>query len=667
MARSAGRSLRAGIATVISAGTLGLLGSSLACADDTVLAGLPSDLTELSLDQLLRIEVTSVSKRPEPLAAAAAAIHVLTGDEIRRAGVRRLAEALRLVPGLNVAQVDARTYAISARGFNATSADKLQVLLDGRSVYTPLTSAVFWDVLDTYIDDVERIEVIRGPGATLWGANAVNGVINIVTRSAQATHGTVVSGGGGSEERAFAALRTGAAVGRLGSARIYAKAVDSDPTVRADGSDAQDGWRSQGAGFRSDWRTGGAEALTLSGDLYTSRFGAAPSLVDPDGDPTRARGGNLLVRWTHGADAASGWSLQAYYDGYRREIPGVYGERRDTVDLDFQQRLPLGERHALTYGLGYHNSHDRTAGPPDVAIVFLPGSRTLQNPSAFVQDQYSLYDGRLVFTLGSKLEYNDFTGFEVQPGVRVGWQPNEHLFTWAAIARAVRTPNRLDSDIAIFCPPPDGYPGVCGPGLLRVGNPGFRAETLVAYEWGMRLWSRHALSLDLSTFYNDYSDLRSQEQPDQDNPFIRFANNVAAHSYGGELVLGWYPLSSIGVQSWYGLLRIDAQTRAGTDATTAANLEGAAPRHQAGLRVSLQPAERWSVDGFLRYVDELPKDSIPAYTELTLRVAWRPLPALEAALVGRNLVDDAHVEFGSTANRKAIQRAGFIELTWSWQ
>jgi len=713
---------------------------SLARAGDDAfltVAALPSDLTELSLEQLLNIEVTSVSKRPEKLSSAAAAIYVLTGDQIRRSGARGIADALRLVPGLQVAQVDARTYAISARGFNSSSSDKLQVLLDGRTVYTPLTSAVFWDVLDTYMDDIERIEVIRGPGATLWGANAVNGVINIVTRNARDTVGTVVSAGGGTEERAAAytpltsavfwdvldtymddierievirgpgatlwganavngvinivtrnardtvgtvvsagggteeraaaALRSGTQVGHDGAVRFYAKSTDRDSSQFTDGGDGGDSSRSTQGGFRGDWAPLPGKNLTVSGDLYSARFNTPPTSSQPANQTTTASGANVLARWASGDGEPSGWTLQAYYDHYQRYIPTVYSEDRDTLDLDFQQRLQWTEGNTVMYGVGYRNSRDRTGKAPEVAVVFLPTSRTLDTTSAFVQDQQTLLDGRVVVTVGSKFEYNDFTGFEAQPGVRVGWQVADSAFTWAAISRALRTPNRLDSDVAIYCPEPDGFPGVCGPGLFGLGNPKFESEALIAYEWGLRMWSESQLTLDLATFYNRYDRLRSQEGASASSPFGSLGNGYRLDGYGGELVLGWNPDPKLGFQASYSLLKLNAEAKPGsTDTETGATLEGSSPQHQAGLRISANPADRWSVDAFLRYVGSLPAYEVPAYTELDLRAAYQIRPSIELSLTGKNLLSSQHAEFGSSNAQQSIERGAFLELRWAW-
>lgn len=633
---------------------------------ETIVASTSGDLTELSMDQLLNIEVTSVSKRPEKLLEAAAAVYVLTGEEIHRQGARNIAEALRLVPGLEVARTDSRTYAISARGFNNNSADKLQVLLDGRSVYTPLTSAVFWDVLDTDLEDIERIEIIRGPGASLWGSNAVNGVINIVTRHSSETTGTVVSGGAGTEDRARAEIRSGTRVGDNGSVRLYAKARDQAAAVKADGSDAHDSARTIQGGLRSDWAMDSGQQLTVSADAYTDRFNTPPTAAG-SAEPTDASGKNLVARWSSAASNVTSWSLQGYYDQYRRTIPTIYSEKRDTFDLDFQQQFSLTPNNVLIYGLGYYRTADNTGGPP-LTIVFMPQDRTLTAESAFIQDQWSFYDGLFVVTAGSKFEHDDFSQLSVQPSLRAGWKVAPHAFTWAAVSRAVRRPNRVNSDIAIYCPPPAGYPGFCGPGLFPIGNPSIGPEKLTAYEWGLRLWGEDNLSLDVATFYNVYTDLLSQEAATAGAPFGSFQNNVHAKSYGSELVLDWQPRADINLQVFYGYLRIGAERdAASTDTTTVARLEGSDPRHQAGLRLSLRPADRWLVDSFLRYVDGLSAYSIPAYTELNLRVAHQLTPGLELSLSGQNLLASHHPEFGAATNRSEVQRSALLGFTWHWQ
>ncbi|MGH8482172.1 MAG: TonB-dependent receptor plug domain-containing protein, partial [Nevskiaceae bacterium] len=632
------------------------------------------DFTQLSLQELLDVQVTSVSRHAEPLRHAAAAITVVTGDELRRTGARTLAQGLRLVPGLQVVRTNAHSYTVTSRGF---SGDKLEVLLDGRSVYSPLTSTVFWDVLDTSLNDVDRIEVIRGPGGTLWGANAVNGVINIVTRHSQDTAGNVLRAGGGVEEKAYAAFRGGSKIGETGHARFFAKALERDASVQRSGVDSFDSQRLALAGFRSDWALAPAHALQVSADFHHGREDTED--LDPNvyarGEDTRLSGASLLARWVHQRPGGGEFSLQAYYDGYRRDVPDVFADRRDTGDLQVQHRFAFAPLAAtVTWGGGYRATHDETGGPPR-AIIFDPASRTLETFSLFVQGQRALGEGGEL-TVGSKFEHNDFTGFEAQPGVRLGWALGERGFTWAAVSRAVRLPNRLDQDVAIFCEPPIDVILGCTPGTtVRIGSPDFDSEKLIAYEWGLRAWTDRDLTVDLTTFYNTYTDLRSTESSPP--PIGSFENKIEADSYGAELALGWAPRPWIRVRPFYSYLHIDAQADAdSTDANTPRNLEGGSPRHSAGLHLGLTPRPNVTVDAFLRHVGELERQQVPDYTELNLRLGWKPLSALEVALVGADLLDDSHAEAGSAPSNSnpspgppavELERAVWLDLTWSWQ
>ena len=656
------------------------LGAGAASADDgdstVALPKLAADVTKVPFDELLEVEVTSVSKRAEPVGAAAAAVFVLTGSEIRRSGVRSIAEALRLVPGLVVAQNKATSYAISARGFSSTSSDKLEVLLDGRSVYTPLSSSVFWDVLDTYLPDIDRIEVIRGPGATLWGSNAVNGVINIITKSAAQTQGVSAEAHGGTEDRYGAAARLGVRAGDNGFVRLYAQGYDHDNSVLHDGSTAVDSMRMMQTGFRSDW-TMGEHSLTVSGDAYEgSEAGTTISSTGGSGAQanTTVTGGDLVARWTCCATEDGRWSLQSNFDGYRRKIPTVFNEQRRTGALDFQQQWLLGSRNTVVYGVGYKYSHDDTGTAPDNIIVFDPAKRTLNTYSTFLQDQISLLDNAATLTIGSKFEHNSFSGFEVQPSIRFGWQASPAWFTWAAISRAVRTPNRIDQDIAIFCPPPNGFPGACGPGLFRIGNPEQDSEKLIAYEWGVRWRSHPHLLWDLATYYNHYTSVRSTEPT---LPFSSFANNLRADGYGAELSIVWQPFDTLELRPFYSFLALNVRPEADSgDMTTPVTDEGSNPRHQAGLVVAWEFAPRWHLQSFVRYVSELKQTStpsttsgstrVPAYTELNLRLSRQFAHGVELGLVGENLLHDHHAEFGAEASRSELQRAGLIELRWNW-
>ena len=656
------------VRAMLAAAPLILAAPAAAATEPTELA--QQDFTQMSLQELLDVQVTSVSKHAEPLRNAAAAIAVVTGEDIRRTGVRTIAQALRLVPGVQVVRTNAQSYTVTSRGF---SGDKLEVLLDGRSVYSPLTSTVFWDVLDTFLDDVDRIEVIRGPGATLWGANAVNGVINIVTRHSKDTTGVTVRAGGGQEERAYGAFRAGSKIGDSGTARVYAKALERDASTQRTGGDTFDGQRLALAGFRSDWTPAEAQELTISGDYYDGRQTARSLTGNTRADDTETSGANLLARWAYHASADSEMSVQAYYDGYHRVIPQVFDEKRDTGDLQFQHRFPLGTSSTLTYGAGYRATHDRTGGPP-AAIIFSPESRTMTTYSAFLQGQVRL-DEDIELTAGSKFEQNDSTGFEMQPGLRLGWALGEHAFTWSSVARAVRLPNRLDEDVAIFCSAPvQALLGCTAGSSVRIGNRNFESEKLLAREWGLRAWTGKGLSVDLTTFYNTYRDLRSTETTPP--PIGSFANKLEATSYGAELALAWAPLDWLSVRPFYGYLELDLDPSNSTDTTTAPNLEGAIPQHSAGLHLGLTPTANVGVDGFLRHVDRLPRQQVPAYTELNLRIGWKPLPSLELALVGADLLDSSHPEAGTNPSNQnpnppppatEIERAVWLDVTWNWE
>ena len=627
------------------------------------------DLTALSLQELLDVQVTSVSKHAEPLRHAAAAISVVSGDDIRRAGARTIAEALRLIPGIQVYRTNAQAYTVTSRGFGG---DKLEVLLDGRSAYSPLTSTVFWDTLDTFMPDIDRIEVIRGPGATLWGANAVNGVINIVTKRAVETPGTLVHAGGGKEEIARGGFSTGSKIGEGVYGRLYAKGFERDSSQQRDDSDTFDGQRQGQAGFRTDWSLAEAHDLTVSGDYHHSRQTTKALTANERGEDAKISGGNVLARWTWDVSADSELSVQTYYDFYRRLLPGVFEDQRGTGDLQAQHRFEWGKSNTVTWGLNYRASHDETAGPP-AAIIFKPASRTLERFSAFGQLQHRFSED-LELTAGSKFEVAEGET-EVQPGIRAGWAFADHAFTWAAVSRAVRLPNRLDNDVAIFCSPGIAALIGCTQGeTLAIGNPDLDSEKLIAYEWGLRWWTQRALTLDLSTFYNRYTDLRSTETSPP--PFGSFDNKLEADSYGGELAVAWAPLDWLRLRPFYGLLFIDAERADSSDAYTSENLEEGSPEQSAGLHFGIGPWSNVTMDGLLRHVDRLERQQVPAYTELNLRVGWRPLPSLELALVGTDLFDEAHPEAGtnpSTSNSNPpqpateVERAIWLDLFWEWE
>jgi iron complex outermembrane recepter protein len=637
-------------------------GSGAGAAADPLL-----DLTEMSLDALLNIEVTSVSRRAEPLTEAAAAVFVLTGEEIRRSGVLTIAEALRMVPGLYVARSDAMGYDISSRGMGS---DKLEVRLDGRSVYSPFTSRVFWDSLDTFVGDIDRIEVIRGPGAALWGANAVNGVINIITKSSADTHGLQLHAVAGTEEKALAAARTGFGLAGAGDGRIYAQARDRDASVAPDGSSGHDNGSLAQAGFRADLLGGRHERnrLRISGDYFHS----AQHTSDGLGGfvPLETSGANLVTRFEHAFGENSEISVQAYYDHSRRLQQATYAETRDTLDFDAQHLLRIGAANEVIYGLGYRNTGDRFGPPPEFILITDPQSRANQTWNAFAQDQVSFGGGRGTLTVGSRFEHNDITGFEAEPNLRGGWKLADGLFTWASVARAVRMPNRLDTSVALYCT--EEIPDYCDAGeTLRIGNPRLRSETVMAYEWGLRYWRGSVFSADLALFYNDYRRLLSQELDASLDAL--YQNKLRANSTGGELSVRWQPRDDLDLNAFVSYLGVDAKfAEGGTDEYGRDTLETLAPRRQAGLRAGWQFAPSWFAGGFARHVGAQP-GYVPSYTELDLRLAWRVHRSLEIALVGENLLHDRHfenvglIDLSGAAATREIQRAGRLELTWNWK
>jgi iron complex outermembrane receptor protein len=605
----------------------------------------PAALKQLSIEELMQIDVTSVSRRSERLSQAAAAVTVITQEEIRRSGATSLPEVLRLAPSLEVARATQGSWAISARGFNTTTADKLLVLLDGRSIYTPLFSGVFWDVQDTLLEDVERIEIIRGPGATLWGANAVNGIINIITKKAADTQGGLLTAAGGSEERASGALRYGGALGKEGHYRVYGKSFDRGSLAFADGTDARDPMRMEQGGFRTEWRTSAADGFTLQGDAYTGQLGQAIR------DDTDLNGGNLLGRWSHQPAAGSDLEVQVYWDRTHRRIPDLFEEHRDTVDLDLQHHVRLGGRHDVVWGGGYRHTQDRVGN--SAVVAFLPDRRSQDLFSLFAQDEILLLADRLHLTAGTKLEHNESTGLEVQPTLRLAWTPNDHHTVWGAVSRAVRTPTRLDEDIRFFA----------GRRVILSGSRDFDSEKVIAWELGYRVQPRSDLSVDAATFYNVYDDLRSQELK-PGGPVV-LANKLNAETWGIEL------RSNLQLRPWWRLLGgyvyFDEHLRfdpGSTDRSGGVG-EGNDPHNRFSLRSLMDLPGGLELDAWLRWVDRLPSPRVPAYTTLDLHLGWHASRSLELSLVGQNLLDAGHAEFGPAGpSREEVERGWYGKVTW---
>jgi iron complex outermembrane receptor protein len=633
------------------------------------------DLTELSIEDLMNIEVTSAAKKAEKLSEVAAAVFVITPEDIRRSGVTTIPEALRMVPGLQVARVDANQWAISARGFNEGIANKLLVLIDGRSVYTPMFSGVLWDVQDTLLEDIDRIEVIRGPGGALWGANAVNGVINIITKRASETQGGLLATGGGTEEHGFAGVRYGDALGENGHYRVYAKWFDRDESPGGN-----DDWRMTRMGFRADWDLGEWDAVTVQGDYYDGRIGersAVPILTPPfsetfDSD-SPVCGGNVLCRWQREFSEDSDLILQLYYDHTERDSVTLRDEV-DTVDLDLQHRLPSGSRHDILWGLGYRSIVDDVTLTSAVSLD--PVSRDHDLLSAFVQDEITLVEDRLDLTLGSKFEHNDYTGFEVQPSARVAWQPNEREAAWAAISRAVRTPSRIEHDARVNLAVLE-VPGA-GTGLVSVlPSPDMESEELVAYELGYRTQASDWLFLDVAGFCNRYDSLRTVEPGE---PFLELSpspphlvlpvslgNKMSGETHGVELAAQWQPVDWWRVDAAYSYLRMSLHLDADSGDTSSLQAEGQSPRNQFSLRSMMDLPGDLEFDWWLRYVDGLDALDLDSYVGLDLRLGWRPSEDLELSIVGQNLLESHDLQFAPALllnEATRAERGVYADVTW---
>ncbi len=624
---------------------------------------LPADLTELSLEELMNIEVTSVSKKTQKLSEAAAAVFVITQEDIRRFGCTSIAEALRMVPGVQVSRIDANRYAISSRGFSGRFSRKLLVLIDGRSVYTPLYSGVFWEVQDVLLEDIARIEVIRGPGAALWGANAVNGVINIITNSARNTQGGLAAASAGTEERGLGVIRYGGELSDEAFYRVYAKYLNRDSFVSEMGEKGLDEWDVLRGGFRIDYDASPSNSLTIQGDIYDGSLGeiyrAVVSLQQPFArtfeEKADMTGTNVLARWQHIFSDASDLALQAYYDWTDHTYELVW-ESRNTFDIDLQHRLAIGKRHELIWGLGYRFTHDNIEG--SFSVAFQPASRDDHLVSAFVQDDVTLVEDRLGLAFGSKFEHNDYTGFEIQPSARLLWTPHRFHTVWAAVSRAVRTPSRAEHNARLHqevLPPDVLYPGAPTTLITFMGSPNAESEELLAYEFGYRVQPSSRISLDLAAFYNIYDRLITIEPG---TPFLEtlpspphlivpmvVSNKMQGETYGIELATDYRILSGWRLRAAYTYLQMLLELNEDSADGVSEQEEGKNPRHEFSLRSSTDLPWNVEMDLAFRYVDELPLIDVDSYFTLDARLGWNLGEHLEMYVVGQNLLDSHHLEF----------------------
>jgi iron complex outermembrane recepter protein len=633
-------------------------------------------LTELSLEELGSLEVTSASKQPEQVWRTAAAIHVITREDIRRSGATTLPEVLRLAPGVEVARIDTTHWSVGVRGFGDQFSKSVLVLMDGRSVYTPLFAGVLWAVQETPLEDVERIEVIRGPGGTIWGANAVNGVINIITRRARDTHGPLAAAAGGSVDHALGVFRYGGGNGKGFDYRVYGKGFQRGPQFHQDGTDFDD-WRMAQAGFQAAWTRPDGDGLTLQGDAYLGRVGQSVSLASftPPSqtvvyDPLDVSGGNLLAHWTRKWSGGGAVSLQAYYDRTRLSGPQI-DETRNTFDVDFIHHLSTLGRHGLTWGLGARVSPS-TFTPTVATLDFLPHELTNSVYTAFLQDEIDLVRERLRLTVGSKVEHNNYTGFEVQPSLRVLWTIGPRQAAWAAVTRAVRTPSRIERDFrlnAFLRASPLTY-------LQIDGSPEFQSERLLGYEAGYRVLAGSRVYLDVAAFHNDYDDLAAfgagslSLDPLPSPPHVTlhfpFANGMRGATNGFEISPEWKPADWWRVSGSYSYLRLDLENVPGNEDTGAVETaEGSSPRHLVAVASRMDLGHGLELDVGYRYASALPARSVEAYGTVNARVGWWIRPGLEVSLAGQNLLQPWHLEFGhDPPPAVGIRRSVYARVAW---
>jgi iron complex outermembrane recepter protein len=651
----------------IASGLLVLfIGCTAAEADGTPTIG---ELKQLNVEDLMNVEVTSVARHPEKLLQAASAIQVITQDDIRRSGATSIAEALRLADNLQVAQKNSHDWAISARGFNTALGNKLLVMIDGRTVYTPLYSGVFWDEQDYLLEDIDRIEVISGPGGALWGANAVNGVINIITKSAKDTQGAYVDAGAGSQPRDFAGARYGGSLGADTGFRVYGKYFDRGDEVLANGTSAADSWHQGRTGFRIDSEASAHDKLTLQGDLYDGRENVQT------GGVSDTSGENILGRWSRVLSDESDFSLQSYLDqthwtdpappltlaGLQFAPAGLLQDDLTTYDVDFQHRFQVGSVNRVVWGLGFRRTHDEVVNAP--ALGFLPAVLNQNLYSAFVQDEFALRKN-VSFTLGTKLEHNDYTGFEVEPDARLSWSLSSNQALWTAVSRAVRTPSRIDHDLSEGTPP---YL------VLLEGGSDFVSETVVAYELGYRAQLSSKFTASVSSFYNQYNDVRSTSfTPGTILPLF-FANNLQGNTHGLEFSGNYQVSEAWALHGGYTWLSEHLWVKPGeTDLNDALN-ETADPEHQFSLRSSLNLPRHAEWDAALRWVDTLHTNNgattgtVPSYFELNTRLAWHAGERLELSLTGENLLHNRHPEYGfPEPTRVEIERSVYGKIAWRY-
>jgi len=650
----------------------------------------PRDLAEKSIEDLMNMEVTSVSKKEQKLSSVAAAIFVISPEDIRRSGATNIPDLLRMVPGLDVAQINGSTWAIGARGFNQQFSNKLLVMIDGRVVYTPNFAGVYWDTVNLPLEDIDRIEVIRGPGGSVWGVNAVDGVISIFTKKAGDTRGGLVEATGGNQVQGSGTVQYGGKLGTETDYRAFTNYFNNYHMQDLTGQSGVDGWHMLRAGFRTDSSISSKDSLTVQGNLYSGREGefgfflpsvTSPALV-PISEQINLAGGFLQSTWHHQYSGRSDSNLQISYTRYTRGDP-LEPETRGTLDLDYQHHLAWGQRQDLVWGLGYHYTTDNIGG--SLTVFFNPPSRALEVFNSFLQDEIMLVPKQLYLTVGTKFEHNDYTGFEAMPSVRAAWTPSDHNMFWAAVSRALRAPSRNDTNLIVNL---GGFPGPNGiPILIRfLGNPLFRDESLIAYETGYRTSVSGHLSIDLAAYFNDYDNLQTTEPstsffepsplPAHQVQSVMYQNLMHGEVHGFEIAANWKVNRRWSLHPGYALAKPHMHTDpSSADTQTGPFVEGSTTDNSIQLRSHFEFSGNLAWDVSAYYVEALDHQSpsanvrIPSITGLDSGLTWKLGEGFSISVVGQNLLRDHHLEFedvfGSMQSGQ-VKRSAYAKITWQF-
>ncbi|MGA9884989.1 MAG: TonB-dependent receptor [Candidatus Acidiferrales bacterium] len=640
----------------------------------------PSDLANQSLQDLMNMQVTTVSKTEQKLSQTAAAVFVITQQDIARSGARDIPDLLRMVPGLDVAQINGNTWAINSRGFNSRFANQLQVLVDGRSVYSDSFGGVFWDQLDVPLEDIERIEVIRGPGGSVWGGNSVNGVINIITKNASQTKGAMVVGGGGTEEQGFGTLQYGGSAGKSTDYRIFAKYLNEGPLWGMAGGDGGDGWHSVRGGFRSDSQISTRDTLMLQGDMYSLGEGSPtydlPSVTSPAPVAIESifgvSGGFLQSVWKRSLSPTSDTTVEISYDRYKRD--DVLFDHRGTLNLNFQHHFEWGNRQSILWGGEYRRSTSTSNG--NLYISYSPADLNTNLYSAFVEDEFSLIPQRVTVTAGARLDHNYFSGFDLMPSARVAWTVTPRATLWAVVSRAARTPSEVDTDLRANLA---SFPGAGGVTNLVafIGNPNVRDEGLTAFEAGYRTAITKALTADFAAYFNLYD---HQETTEPATPFFEntpapphlvvpttYENLMHGETHGFEISANWRPARRWTLSPGYAFEEIHMHLApTSQDTTSVAGAQGASPTHSAQLRSHVRLWRGLDWDASAYFVDRLTDPVVPSYTRVDTQVSWSFTEKATISLVGQNLARDHHQEFVDTlytVQSTLVKRSAYVQFT----